>query len=325
MPPSAACRFALVGAAGYVAPRHLRAIRDTGNRLVAAFDPHDNVGVMDGYFPEVEFFTVFEAFDRAVDKARRRDLAVDFVSICSPNYLHDAHVRFALRNRAHAICEKPLVLNPWNVDALAEIEAEGEPRINTILQLRLHPTIRALKERVAALPPDTVLDVDLTYVTARGRWYHVSWKGDSTKSGGVSTNIGIHFFDMLGFVFGRRTLVQVHAHTPALAAGYLEYERARVRWLLSIDARDLPDAARAAGRSTHRSIRVAGEELEFSDGFTDLHTASYAEILAGRGFGLEDARPSIEAAFEIRNAAPVGTRGEFHPGLPRALSLRGEA
>lgn len=320
-------RFALLGAAGYVAPRHLRAIRDTGNRLVAALDPHDNVGVMDSYFPDTEFFTEFERFDRAADKARRRGEPIEFMSICSPNYLHDAHVRFALRSGAHAICEKPLVLNPWNVDALAAIEAEGDRRINTILQLRLHPTILALKERVAAESSGNessgkVLDVDLTYITSRGRWYHVSWKGEETKSGGVATNIGIHFFDMLGFVFGPCSGVKVHVRTPTLAAGSLDYENARVRWFLSIDSRDLPEAVRAARGSTYRSIRVSGEELEFSDGFTDLHTASYAEILAGRGFGLEDARPSIETAFEIRNAELLGPHGEHHPSLKAALALR---
>ncbi len=317
-------RFALVGAAGYVAPRHLRAIKDTGNQLVAALDPHDNVGVMDSYFPQAEFFTEFERFDRAIDKARRRGAAIDYVSICSPNHLHDAHIRLALRSRAHAICEKPLVLNPWNVDALAEIEAEGDHRIKTILQLRLHPTIRALKERVESQPGETVLDVDLTYITSRGRWYHVSWKGDQAKSGGISTNIGIHFFDMLCYVFGRPSLVQVHAHSATMAAGYLEFERARVRWFLSIDFQDLPDPLRSAGKSTYRSIRISDEELEFSEGFTDLHTASYADILAGNGFGLEDARQSIEVAFEIRNARPVGLKGDFHPQLRPALAARGE-
>ncbi|MEQ8700975.1 MAG: Gfo/Idh/MocA family oxidoreductase [Bauldia litoralis] len=317
-------RFALVGAAGYVAPRHLRAIKDTGNQLVAALDPHDNVGIMDSYFPEAEFFTEFERFDRAIDKARRRDAAIDYVSICSPNHLHDAHIRLALRSRAHAICEKPLVLNPWNVDALAEIEAEGEHRINTILQLRLHPTIRALKERVESQPADTMLDVDLTYITSRGRWYHVSWKGDQSRSGGIATNIGIHFFDMLCFVFGSPKLVQVHAHTPTMAAGFLQFDHARVRWFLSIDFHDLPAAARQAGKSTYRSVRISDEDLEFSEGFTDLHTASYTEILAGNGFGLEDARQSIEVAFEIRNAQQLGLKGDFHPQLRPALAARGE-
>jgi UDP-N-acetyl-2-amino-2-deoxyglucuronate dehydrogenase len=317
--------FALVGAAGYVAPRHLRAIKDTGNLLVAALDPHDNVGFMDSYFPDAEFFTEFERFDRAIDKARRRGAAIDYVSICSPNHLHDAHIRLALRSHAHAICEKPLVLNPWNVDALAEIEAEGEHRINTILQLRLHPTIRALKERVESQPANTVLEVDLTYITSRGRWYHVSWKGDQTKSGGISTNIGIHFFDMLCFVFGRPRRIEVHAQTSTLAAGYLEFAGARVRWLLSIDMRDLPESARQAGKATYRSIRISDDELEFSDGFTDLHTASYGGILSGDGFGLEDARASIELAFEIRNAKPVGLRGDYHPALRPSLAARGDA
>lgn len=315
--------FALIGAAGYVGPRHLRAIKDTGNRLVAAFDPHDNVGVLDSFFPEANFFTELERFDRAVDKARRREQPIEYISICSPNHLHDAHVRLALRNRAHAICEKPLVLNPWNLDALAEVEAEGDRRINTILQLRLHPTIRALRERVARRSEGETDDVDLTYITSRGRWYHVSWKGDDRKSGGISTNIGIHFFDMLCYVFGKPTFVQVHAHTATLAAGFLAFERARVRWLLSIDFADLPERVRAAGRTTYRSIRISTEELEFSEGFTDLHTSSYAEILAGNGFGLAEARPSIELAFEIRNAHAVGLRGDYHPALQPALASRG--
>jgi UDP-N-acetyl-2-amino-2-deoxyglucuronate dehydrogenase len=321
---SASHRFALIGAAGYVAPRHMRAIRDTGNVLTAALDPHDNVGVMDSFFPDAEFFTEFERFDRAIDKARRRERGVEYVSICSPNYLHDAHVRFALRSQAHAICEKPLVLNPWNVDALAEIEAETDRRISTVLQLRLHPSIIELKKRVDEAPKDRVFDVDLTYITSRGRWYHASWKGETGRSGGVSTNIGIHFFDMLDFVFGRQTAMQVHAHTDSFASGYLEYSRARVRWFLSIDADDLPPSALEAGRRTHRAITVGDEDLEFSEGFTDLHTETYRAILEGRGFGLEDARPSIETAFEIRNTTPIGAKGETHPSLVAALKRRGE-
>lgn len=320
----ATTRFALIGAAGYVANRHMRAIKDVNGALVAALDPHDNVGVLDSYFPEAEFFTEFERFDRAIDKARRRGRAVQHVSICSPNYLHDAHIRFALRSHAHAICEKPLVLSPWNIDALAEIEAESEGRISTILQLRLHPSVIALKARIDKAPADEVFDVDLSYVTSRGRWYQVSWKGAESKSGGVAMNIGVHFFDMLGHVFGPRSRLKLHALTPTLAAGYLEFKRARVRWLLSIDARDLPAGAVAAGRRTHRSLRIGGEDYEFSDGFTDLHTESYQKILAGEGFGLDAARSSIETTYAIRHAMPHPQAGDPHPALAAALAWRGE-
>lgn len=305
--------FAMIGVGGFVAPRHLRAIKDNGHQLVAAVDPKDSVGILDSYFPEAHFFVEYERFDRHIDKLRRRGQGVEYVSICSPNYLHDAHIRFALRNGAHAICEKPLVLNPWNLNAIGEIEREADRRIHTILQLRLHPVIRDLRARIAAAPADTVFDVDLDYITSRGRWYHTSWKGDEEKSGGVATNIGIHFFDMLEWVFGPRRASTVHLHTPATAAGYLELARARVRWFLSIDADHLPDTAKAAGKRTHRSIRIDGTELEFSEGFNDLHSLSYAAILAGDGFGLADARPSIETAYEIRRAAPVGPTDTAHP------------
>ena len=305
--------FALIGAAGFVAPRHMRAIKETGNELVAALDPNDSVGVIDSYFPNADFFTEFERFDRHVDKLRRRDRAVSYVAICSPNYLHDAHIRFALRSRAHAICEKPLVLNPWNVDALAEIEREGNTRIFNILQLRLHPAIRELREKVAKAPADKVFDVDLTYLTSRGHWYHASWKGDEDKSGGVATNIGVHFYDMLGWVFGPVKHSVVHIHEPDIAAGFLEYERARVRWFLSINANYLPKDAVEAGKRTYRSIVIGDEELEFSEGFTDLHTSSYQDILAGGGFGLEEARASIQTVFDIRQTKPVGLTGDYHP------------
>lgn len=317
-------RFSLMGAAGYVAPRHMRAIRDNGHKLIAAFDPHDNVGVMDSYFPEAKFFTEFERFDREIDKSRRLGQGPDYMSICSPNYLHDAHVRFALRSQAHAVCEKPLVLNPWNVEALQEIEAEGDQRVYTILQLRLHPTIIALKARMEAEAFGTKKDVDLIYITSRGRWYHTSWKGDISKSGGVSTNIGIHFFDMLGFVFGKCQDIRVHAHTDTLAAGFLEFERARVRWLMSIDARDLPVQAVEAGKRTFRSIQVDDTEVEFSEGFTDLHTASYEGILKGEGFGLDQAFTSIDMVHQIRNIVPTGVTDDSHPALARALAWRGE-
>lgn len=312
-------RFALIGAAGYIAPRHMKAIRDTGNTLVAAFDPNDSVGVMDGYFPESDFFIEFERFDRHIDKRRRSGEPVDYVSIASPNYLHDAHIRFALRNDAHAICEKPLVLNPWNVDALTEIETESGRRVHTVLQLRLHDSIRSLRERVAAAPSDKVFDVDLTYLTSRGRWYRMSWKGNDEKSGGVATNIGVHFFDMLEWVFGPRRRCVVHARRPDAAAGWLEFERARVRWFLSINAEHLPVEAVASGKRTFRSIRIGGEEFEFSDGFTDLHTAVYRDILSGGGYGLRDAKSAIETVFEIRNAVVVGASGEYHP-FCRALA-----
>lgn len=305
--------FALIGAAGFVAPRHMKAIQQTGNTLVAAVDVNDSVGIIDSYFPEADFFTEFERFDRHVDKLRRRGRPVDYVSICTPNYLHDAHVRFALRSSANAICEKPLVLNPWNVDALMDFERDYDKRVNTILQLRLHPSIQALRDKVAAAPADKVFDFDLTYLTSRGHWYFASWKNDIRRSGGIATNIGVHFFDVLHWVFGARRSSVVHIHREDTAAGCLEYERARVRWFLSVNSNYLPQAARDAGKRTFRSITLDGEEIEFSDGFTDLHTESYRRILAGDGFGLEEARPSIEAVYEIREAAPVGLTGEYHP------------
>ena len=293
-------KFALIGAAGYVAPRHMKAIKEVGGDLVAAFDPADSVGVIDSHFPDARFFTEFERFDRHIDKLRRANDKVDYVAICSPNYLHDAHVRFALRSDADAICEKPLVLNPWNLDGLQEMEQQTGKRVHTILQLRLHPAILALKERIDDEPADKIFDVDLTYITSRGGWYHVSWKGDEAKSGGIASNIGVHFFDMLEFVFGNLKANHVHLHTPTHAGGYLEYERARVRWFLSVDRNDLP-AHTPEGQTTYRSITVDGEEVEFSGGFVDLHTAVYQEILSGRGFGIEEARPAIEFVHTIRS------------------------
>lgn len=306
--------FALIGAAGYIAPRHMKAIRDTGNDLVAALDPNDSVGIIDSYFPEADFFTEFERFDRHIDKRRRQGQGLDYVSICSPNYLHDSHMRFALRSGADAICEKPLVLNPWNIDGLAEIERDTGRKINTILQLRLHPAIIALRERVNAGPKDRKMDVDLTYITSRGHWYLQSWKGDMRKSGGIATNIGVHFYDMLHFVFGTLQENIVHLHDGTKASGYLEYERARVRWFLSVDVSDVPEAERAKGKRTYRAITADGEDIEFSDGFTDLHTRSYEEIIAGRGFGLEENRVAIETVAHIRNTPPIAT-GEMHPFL----------
>lgn len=312
--------FALIGAAGYIAPRHMQAIKVTGNRLVAAFDPNDSVGIIDSHFPDADFFTEFERFDRHVDLRRRAGNGgqIDYVSICSPNYLHDSHMRFALRSGAHAICEKPLVLNPWNIDGLLEIERETGKRVNTILQLRLHPAIIALRDRVRREQRNAKHEVDLAYVTSRGHWYLQSWKGDSKKSGGIATNIGVHFFDMLHYIFGALQTNRVHVRNDTKAAGYLEYENARVRWFLSVDIEDVPVPLRESGQRTYRSITVDGEEIEFSGGFTDLHDRSYQEILAGRGFGLEENRVAIETVAAIRtgNIAPLA--GDSHPFLKRS-------
>lgn len=308
--------FALIGAAGFVAPRHMKAIHETGNRLVAALDRHDNVGILDSYFPDASFFTETERFDRHVDKLRRiGEEKIDFISICSPNYLHDAHIRLSLRNQAHAICEKPLVLNPWNIDALAEIEKETGKRIYNILQLRYHPAIIALREKVASGPEDKVYDIDLAYITSRGKWYFTSWKGDTSKSGGIATNIGVHFFDMLSWIFGEAEENILHHIADDKAGGFLRLKKARVRWFLSLDVKDVPEEQRSKGQRTFRSITVDGEEIEFSGGFTDLHTLTYQNILAGNGFGPEDARGSIETVFNIRNASPIGLTGDFHPFL----------
>jgi UDP-N-acetyl-2-amino-2-deoxyglucuronate dehydrogenase len=293
--------FALVGAAGYIAPRHLKAIKDTNNTLVAALDKHDNVGILDSYFPGANFFTEFERFDRHIDKLRRTGQKVDYVTICSPNYLHDSHIRFALRQQADAICEKPLVLNPWNVDALAEIEQETGKRVFTILQLRLHPAIINLREQVRTNSAKR-FKLDLRYITSRGSWYQVSWKGDKSKSGGVVTNIGIHFFDMLLWVFGKALGYEVTEITEEHASGTLHLERADVSWFLSVNANHLPEQVVAKGQRTYRSIMMDDKEIEFSEGFTDLHTLSYQKILSGGGFGIEDARPSIQLTYDIRNA-----------------------
>lgn len=311
--------FALIGAAGYVAPRHMKAIRDTGNKLVAALDKSDSVGVIDSYFSEADFFTEFERFDRHIDKLRRSNNSnkVDYVSIASPNYLHDSHVRFALRSGADAVCEKPLVLNPWNIDGLKEIERDSGQKVNTILQLRLHPAVIELKERVASADQNHKFDVDLTYITARGRWYLNSWKGEEKKSGGIATNIGVHFYDMLHYVFGGLQENIVHLNEPEKASGYLEYERARVRWFLSIDVEDVPEDRRSAGQRTFRSITVNEDEVDLSAGFTDLHTLSYEKILAGRGFGLDENRVAIETVAAIRNAPATSTAGDHHPFLQR--------
>jgi len=294
--------FALIGASGYIAPRHLKAIKETGNQLVCALDPYDGIGIMDSFFPQADFFTEPERFDRHLDKLRRQgDKKIDYVSICSPNYLHDAHMRMALRNQAYAICEKPLVLNPWNLDNLQEIEQETGKRIYTILQLRLHPAILKLKRKVEEGPKDKIYNVDLTYVTSRGKWYFISWKGDVHKSGGVATNIGIHFFDMLGWIFGDFKGVELKVNRPERAGGKIYFEKANVNWFLSVDEKDLPLEAVTYQKRTYRKINIEGEELEFSEGFTDLHTESYWDILNGGGFGICDARKSIEIASKLRN------------------------
>lgn len=294
--------FALIGAAGFIAPRHLKAIKDTGNHLVAAMDKFDSVGIIDSYFPHADFFTEFERFDRHIDKLKRQGRAVDYVSICSPNYLHDSHIRFALRQQADAICEKPLVLNPWNVEALEEIEIETGKKVYTILQLRLHPAIIKLREEVLADKTNKIFEVDLIYITSRGTWYQHSWKGDESKSGGIATNIGIHFFDMLLWIFGDLKKVEIDKYEADHASGYLEMSRAKVKWFLSINENHLPKPVKEQGKRTFRSLKMDNREIEFSNGFTDLHTLSYQEILKGNGFGLKDAKPSIELAHQIRVA-----------------------
>jgi UDP-N-acetyl-2-amino-2-deoxyglucuronate dehydrogenase len=307
--------FGIIGVAGYIAVRHLNAIKETGNNLLASLDKFDSVGRIDNYFPESDFFVEFERFDRHFDKLKRTGTKIDYVSICSPNYLHDSHIRFALRHQAEAICEKPIVLNPWNIEALQEIENETGHKIYTVLQLRLHPKIIELREKIRNGPKGKIYDVDMSYVTSRGNWYSISWKGDIQKSGGVATNIGIHFFDMLSWIFGNTRKNIVHLSEPHKAAGYLELDNARVRWFLSLDYKDIPDSVKETGRRTFRSIIVEGEEIEFSEGFADLHTLTYKEILAGRGFGLKEASQSVGIAYTIRNSKPVGIKGEYHPIL----------
>ena len=308
--------FALIGAAGYIAPRHMKAIKESGNDLVAALDPMDSVGIIDSYFPNADFFIEPERFDRHLDKLKRSgNKKVDYVSICSPNYLHDAHIRMALRSGAHAICEKPLVLNPWNLEGLKELEKESNKRIYNILQLRHHKSIIDLKRKIDGLPKDKIHDIDLTYITSRGKWYHYSWKGNISKSGGVVTNIGIHFFDMLGWIFGNMKSNTLHLLTANKASGLLQLENANIRWYLSIDKNDLPIEATSNDLSTYRSISVDGHEFEFSGGFTDLHTESYKSILKGKGFGLDDARNSIEIAHLIRNQAITTSKSDAHPLL----------
>lgn len=309
---------ALIGAAGYIAPRHLKAIRETDGNLAVAYDVADSVGIMDSHFPDAAFFTEFERFESHVHKLRHTDTPIDYVGICSPNYLHKSHMAFAMRAGANAICEKPLVLMPSDLDDLIDLEKETGQRINSILQLRLHPSIIALRDRIANGPKDKIYNVDMGYFTSRGAWYHASWKGDETKSGGIATNIGVHFYDMLGFIFGGLRTNIVHYRGADAAAGYIELERARVRWVLSINRDHLPSHV-PAGQSTHRSITVEGDEIEFSGGFTDLHTISYQNILAGNGFGLDIVRPSIEMVSDIRTAAIEPDRGEQHPDLRKVM------
>lgn len=293
--------FALIGAGGYIAPRHMKAIKDTGNNLIAALDKHDSVGILDSYFPSTDFFTEFERFDRHLEKLKRNGKKTDFVSVCSPNYLHDAHIRFGLRIGADVICEKPIVLNPWNIDALEEIEKETGHKVYTILQLRLHPSIIALKKQIDEAPAGTKHEVDLQYITSRGHWYHTSWKGDLQKSGGIATNIGVHFFDMLIWIFGDVKENTVSQHSQVTASGRLVLEKATVNWMLSIDAETLPADIKTAGKRTYRTLTINNQSIEFSDGFTELHTQSYQDIISGKGFRLGDTRKAIKTVHDIRN------------------------
>ncbi|MEP2735224.1 MAG: Gfo/Idh/MocA family oxidoreductase [Erythrobacter sp.] len=310
--------FVLVGAAGYIAPRHMKAIKDTGNNLVAAMDMSDSVGIIDSHFPQAQFFTDFELFDAHLNAERRAGRGVDYVSIASPNFLHSAHMQWALRAGSDAICEKPLVLYPEQIDELKATEAETGQKIHTILQLRLHPAILALRDRVAKTPAKEKVDVDLTYITSRGNWYMKSWKNVTDKSGGIATNIGVHFFDMLHFVYGELQENIVHLNTPTKAGGYLEYGKARVRWFLSLDYNDIPEEERAKGKRTFRSVVADGENLEFSDGFTELHTKIYEDVLSGGGFGVEENRVAIETVTSIRTA-PIAPAGDLAHELAQKL------
>ncbi|MGK0364417.1 MAG: UDP-N-acetyl-2-amino-2-deoxyglucuronate dehydrogenase [Saprospiraceae bacterium] len=312
--------FALIGAAGYIAPRHMKAIKDTDNNLVAALDVFDSVGIIDSYFPTADFFVEFERFDRHIEKLKGKKVKLDYVSVCSPNYLHDSHIRFGLRHGADVICEKPIVLNPWNIDALEEIEKETGKNVYNILQLRLHPSVIALKKQIEEGPKDKIYDIDLTYLTSRGHWYYTSWKGDSSKSGGIATNIGVHFYDMLMWIFGSVKKNVVHLHTHDRASGYLELERARVRWFLSINYDLIPADIKAKGMRTYRSIKIGEQEFEFSGGFTELHTRSYEEVLKGNGFRISEARNAIQIVHDIRNAEAVGIKEDAHPLAYQSLS-----
>ena len=309
--------FALIGAAGYIAPRHMKAIKETGNNLIAALDPYDGIGIMDSNFPQANFFTEFERFDRFVDKWRRDSgNRIDYTSICSPNYLHDSHIRFGLKSGADVICEKPIVLNPWNIDQLKIIENETGKKVYNIFQLRLHPSIIALKEKISRelkKDPKRVYDIDLTYLTSRGKWYFISWKGDEVKSGGIASNIGVHFYDMLCWIFGGVEENIVHLKTADTNAGFLKLKNANVKWFLSINYDYIPNEIKEKGLTTFRSIKVDGDDIEFSGGFTDLHTRSYEEILNGNGFGLNEAYGSIQTVSKIRNMQSIGLKGDYHP------------
>jgi UDP-N-acetyl-2-amino-2-deoxyglucuronate dehydrogenase len=316
--------FALIGASGYIAPRHMKAIKDTGNDLVAALDPYDGIGIMDSNFPEANFFTEFERFDRFVDKWHRdTGRKIDYMSICSPNYLHDSHIRFALKSGADAICEKPLVLNPWNIDQLKLIEKETGHRIYNILQLRLHPSIITLKNRVTKelkQNPNKVYDIDLTYLTSRGKWFFISWKGNEAKSGGIASNIGVHFYDMLSWIFGEVKENVVHLKQVDTNAGFLQLKNANVRWFLSVNYKYIPDDIKTMNQRTYRSIKIDDEEIEFSGGFTDLHTKSYNQILDGNGFGLDEAYGSINTVSKIRSLKPIGLIGDYHPFCKKVIT-----
>lgn len=306
-------KFALIGVGGYIAPRHLKAIKDTDNILLSAYDRSDSVGILDSYFPNAAFFTEQELFDRHNSRIKERGQALDFVSVCTPNYLHDAHIRYGLRLGADVICEKPVVLNPWNIEALEQVEKETGHHAYTILQLRLHPSVVALREKIQNGAKDKVYDVDLTYITSRGNWYYASWKGDDRKSGGIATNIGVHFYDMLNWIFGPLEQSIVHVKSHDRVSGFLQFRQARVRYFLSINDAHLPLQAKEKGLRTFRSITVDGEEFEFSQGFTELHTLSYEKILSGEGFRISEARDCIRIVSDIRNMTPVGLQGDFHP------------
>ena len=312
-------RFALIGAAGYIADRHMKAIKETGNQLICASDRFDVMGRIDSFFPDAEFFLEHENLDKYMDDLKMEGNPIDYVSICTPNYMHPSHIRFALRNGADAICEKPLVVYPKDMHIIHDIEAETGKKVYTILQLRYHPTILKLKKEIDE-GPDKMYDIDLSYITTRGKWYYKSWKGDIAKSGGVATNIGIHFFDMITWIFGDVQENVIQLYDSNKAAGYLQLEKARVRWFLSLDYNDLPATATEKGLRTYRSITVDGKEIEFSGGFTDLHTVTYQNILNGNGFGIEDARESIELTDYVRNTRPIGLKGEYHPLLKKALA-----
>ena len=306
--------FSLIGVGAYIAPRHLEAIKITKNNLISALDPHDSVGIIDSYFPNTYYFNEFERFDRHIYKlSQNENSKIDYISICSPNYLHDSHIRFALRSGANTICEKPVVLNPWNLNGLIDLEKSTGGKVNTILQLRLHPSIIKLSKKIKKMNLKKKLDIDLTYITSRGNWYRRSWKGDLKKSGGIATNIGIHFFDMLHFIFGNLIKSKKFLDTDTKQSGFLELEKANIRWFLSIDNEDVPDHFRNKGKTTFRSITINNEEIEFSDGFKDLHIKSYEEILKGNGFGIEDNRAAIETVSNIRNSKISKLEGDYHP------------